>query len=443
VIKDVLLVFTNFFSVTAYTGSGVESDPSNELLFSLPRGNTVPVPFDDFLRTRANNGVRIQLNGSDEDDDSLTYRVTEGPHSGTLWGTPPDLVYVPNPDFSGYDSFRFVVSDELSESAPATIEVSTAETLSIPMLSLTSTQAVHTIGEQFTLLDPAASLIPSLPFVLAGGTVTATIISNAGPGDLLLLEAGAANEPPYPVNFIRAQLGGSPGIPVLQYSLKPGATLSLVEGLIRRLAFTAGPEGFPAARVIRLVITDSEGLISTSADVTMLINRAPLALPDQLSASKNASLPIEFARLLANDMDWDGDPLSITAVRTNIWSQGTLVARGNQLIYTPPEDFEGRDSFDYELVDNRGGRTTSWVDVLVSELGKLKIEAVFPDHSGTDLLFLTLSGEPHRTYDLLMSEDFETWQPVAVGEARADGLVQFYGLELPPSTNRLFRAREQ
>ncbi|MCP5009940.1 MAG: hypothetical protein GY942_08195, partial [Aestuariibacter sp.] len=49
---------------------------------------------------------------------------TAPPAQGTLSGTAPNLLYTPNPGFSGIDSFSFVANDGQLDSAPARIDIS-------------------------------------------------------------------------------------------------------------------------------------------------------------------------------------------------------------------------------------------------------------------------------------------------------------------------------
>jgi subtilisin family serine protease len=84
-----------------------------------------PVPTADSqsLTTFVNTPTDIILTGSDPDGDHLTYSIVTGPVQGTISGTAPDLVYSPNADVTGFDSFTFTVNDGLSDSTVATVSI--------------------------------------------------------------------------------------------------------------------------------------------------------------------------------------------------------------------------------------------------------------------------------------------------------------------------------
>jgi hypothetical protein len=81
----------------------------------------------------------IQLASTDADRGNLTnpgpaprdsdpiYTIVTPPTRGTLTGTAPDLVYTPNANAHGADSFTFTVGDGLATSAPATVSITVAQ----------------------------------------------------------------------------------------------------------------------------------------------------------------------------------------------------------------------------------------------------------------------------------------------------------------------------
>ncbi|PAW64012.1 MAG: hypothetical protein B9S38_16810 [Verrucomicrobiia bacterium Tous-C4TDCM] len=67
-----------------------------------------------------NTAQPITLTGS---GGTLTYTVITPPASGTLTGTAPNLTYTPSANFSGADSFTFLVNNGTSNSSPATVSI--------------------------------------------------------------------------------------------------------------------------------------------------------------------------------------------------------------------------------------------------------------------------------------------------------------------------------
>ncbi len=76
------------------------------------------------LTTAFETALNITLNTSGEGDDAITFTVGT-PQNGTLSGTAPDLVYTPDDDYVGTDSFTysFSTADATSNTATITITV--------------------------------------------------------------------------------------------------------------------------------------------------------------------------------------------------------------------------------------------------------------------------------------------------------------------------------
>ncbi|HET7843836.1 MAG TPA: Ig-like domain-containing protein [Xanthomonadales bacterium] len=91
------------------------------------------------------------------------------------------------------------------------------------------------------------------------------------------------------------------------------------------------------------------------------INRGPAANPDSATTPRDTAVTIA---VLANDTDPDGDALSITSVTTP--ANGTAVATGTSIAYTPRAGFTGTDTFSYTVSDGRGGTATATVTVTVT-----------------------------------------------------------------------------
>jgi len=86
-------------------------------------GNIPPAAADQSVITTENTSVGISLTASDENGDTLVYSITTDPEHGSLSGNIPDLLYTPNLDYTGSDSFSFKANDEVVDSNIATVTI--------------------------------------------------------------------------------------------------------------------------------------------------------------------------------------------------------------------------------------------------------------------------------------------------------------------------------
>ncbi len=83
----------------------------------------LPVAEDQSVTTDENVPIDITLTGIGASGSELTFEITSGPFDGTLSGTPPDVTYSPDPGYVGFDSFDFLVNDDIAESNVATVSI--------------------------------------------------------------------------------------------------------------------------------------------------------------------------------------------------------------------------------------------------------------------------------------------------------------------------------
>ena len=85
--------------------------------------NRTPYAHAQTVSLIQNNPQAITLTGSGVALTSLVYSVISQPANGTLTGAAPNLTYTPAANFSGSDSFTFLVNNGTSNSAPATVSI--------------------------------------------------------------------------------------------------------------------------------------------------------------------------------------------------------------------------------------------------------------------------------------------------------------------------------
>ena len=94
--------------------------------------NHPPTAQANSVTTKEDAPVSVVLTGDDRNGDALTYRVIEGPSHGRLNGMPPELVYSPDENFTGPDSFTFRVNDGRDDSTPATVSIMVTSVNDLP-----------------------------------------------------------------------------------------------------------------------------------------------------------------------------------------------------------------------------------------------------------------------------------------------------------------------
>ena len=85
--------------------------------------NDAPIADDGTISTDEDVPADIILSASDIENDLLTYLIIDEPLHGTLLISGPDIIYTPNLNYNGLDSFTFNVNDGLLESNIAKITI--------------------------------------------------------------------------------------------------------------------------------------------------------------------------------------------------------------------------------------------------------------------------------------------------------------------------------
>lgn len=245
----------------------------------------------------------IVLEGTDPNNRPLTYSIVSNPAHGTLSGTAPDLVYTPEANWHGVDSFTFQATNVTVASSPATVEITVA-----------------------SVVDPLSANAQSLS-VVENRTLPVTLSGYDPEGETLAFEIVAAPE--------HGTLSGT--APDLVYT--PEADYVGADSFTFK-AVAGGRESAPAA-----------------AAITVATNQVPTAFDLEFQTHKSTSFELS---LQGNDPE--GDSLTWTVVSPP--SQGSLTGTPPNLVYQPLADYVGDDVFTY--LCNDGASDSNLATVAIS-----------------------------------------------------------------------------
>jgi len=101
--------------------------------YAIKQSKTPPVADNQFIETEEDTSVSILLTGKSFSAPSITFIIRTYPGHGNLSGNIPNLVYTPDTDYYGTDTFTFQVNDGIATSDPATIHIQIRPTNDAPV----------------------------------------------------------------------------------------------------------------------------------------------------------------------------------------------------------------------------------------------------------------------------------------------------------------------
>lgn len=239
------------YSVSFTVADNCSPTPSSDtksVLLSIADVNRPPVADPQTgagrVVTPENTPVNITLTGSDQDSDTISFAVLTIPANGTLSGSAPNLIYTPNNNFNGIDSFTFKVNDGKVDSTAATVEVQVTDVCSPPTLTVPADQTINLTIPQDCATNPVAQ--PVTFNVTATDPDAGTVISLTAQG------------------------------------LPPGATFNQTNtsGTAAAGTFTWTPSVFAEARTFNVVFTATDNCspalaISKTVNISLTIPNSP------------------------------------------------------------------------------------------------------------------------------------------------------------------------
>jgi hypothetical protein len=250
------------------------------------------------------NPPGVLSNDTDPDGDPVTARLIRQAGQGTVTLLPNgSFIYMPNPAFSGVDTFTYRANDG-SDSNVATVSI-----------TVTSVNTAPTARADAFVVNRNQTLNVSAPGVLQNDTdaegdpLTAVLQTQVSNGDLSALNPNGS--------FVYTPDVGFVGTDTFTYRAFDGLLSSVVTTVV----------------------------ISVE-------NRPPVAIDDGYTLSRNLAdtLVVPAPGLLENDVDADGD--SLTVVLDSGPGQGALTLNPDgSFIYVIEGEFLGTDQFTYHATD--------------------------------------------------------------------------------------------
>jgi VCBS repeat-containing protein len=126
------------------------------------------------------------------------------------------------------------------------------------------------------------------------------------------------------------------------------------------------------------------------------INDAPIAVDDvSYSTAEDMilTIPAGVNSLLANDSDVDNDTLTINSTPVSLPNNGTIIVNEDgSFSYVPNTNFNGIDTFVYEVNDGEGGTATATVSIeVVANNDAPEIVSIIPDRTDQDSATISLN----------------------------------------------------
>ena len=270
--------------------------------------NTAPVANSQLVYTLRNTQQTVNLSASDAENNPLTYRVVSQPLHGTLAGVEAGQIYTPTLDYTGTDSFTFVVNDGQVDSAPATVQITILAVNTQPTANGQNVNVERNLAKVITLTAADAD----------SDALTYALLDLPAHGTL-------SGDPP---NLVYT--------PALDYTGTDSFTFQVNDQLI---------ESLPAT--VQILVRANP-----------LVNQAPVSNNQNVTTLRNSPKSITLT-----GSDAEGDTVVYTIVTLPL--HGALSGTPPSLRYTPSAGYTGTDSFTFQTNDGLADSNVATVTIKI------------------------------------------------------------------------------
>lgn len=387
--------------------------PNVELLSPLAKNDVYQVNEDSTLLI-SDTGNGILANDADPNgfdftlENILLIQPQHGQLNLSMDGT---FSYVPDSDFFGVDQFQYQIKNTANIASTAFVTINVNKVSDIPI----ALDDNYQINEDETLIVDELMGLLGNDIDLDNELLTASIVSSPISGSINLAGNGSFSYLPSKnfngvdsftyqitnegglstsanVSIIISAVNDAPtavtdNIMVNEDSTvifdvlandsdSEGSNLTLVSAQIQNVttaiinnSLSISPTAnFFGTLTGNYTVSDSTGATSLGNIIVTVnpVNDVPVANNDSFNVRENEILNISTTQtLLNNDVDVDGDVLSVSTTPITNVNNGVLILNSNgTFTYTPTSNFDGTDTFTYQVTDSKGA--TSQADVIIT-----------------------------------------------------------------------------
>lgn len=281
-------------------------------LITSANQNQSPIANNDTATLAEDTFVSISVldNDSDPDGDIINViNITQG-DNGSVSQSGAILTYTPNADYNGSDTFSYTVSDGKGGTDSATVNLTITPVNDNPVANNDASSTSENVSVTINVINNDTDI--------DGDNLSVQSVTNGGNGSVIDNGNGTVTYTPN---------NGFFGSDVFTYVISDGAA------------------------------TDTGQVAVSVSEVA----RPPVAVDDSATITEDGQAVIA---VLDNDSDPDGDLLTIQSVTQG--SNGNVAISGDNLIYTPNQNYNGSDSFTYTINDGTGLTDTATVRVTIA-----------------------------------------------------------------------------
>lgn len=314
----------------------------------------------------------ITANDVDPDNDLILVTLLTNSKHGNIIINGTNYEYTPNPFYFGGDTAIFNLCDAKGACKPDTLFITVDPVNNDLILDLNTADGSSNKGNKGTFTEGGTEVNVSTNFnsIFNPDNIDIEnakfIITNRKPGDTLIINGVL------PVG-VSSSIIASVGSLTLTITGKLDSTA--YKNILKQIQFKNDRDDVDTSdRYINVTVANANGNSNIAVDTIEVININDLPIVSNESIITDEDVPYTntLAVLLSGDKDPDGEILSVKTIE-NKGKNGEFTIVGNNFVYTPNANFNGKDTVELSVCDTRGGCVSKFVYVTVNPINDAPI----------------------------------------------------------------------